>query len=453
MLQHHGDYYTTPEPLPEPDIEALWGEAASDLLDIQPLADYLKLCGHSLSAVLTGAESALETLFPGGSYETVDFLYHHWAIPRYYNGIVRSVAESAANQGRPLRVLEVGAGTGGTTAAVLPALPHDRTIYHFTDVSDFFLGRAQDRFAAYPFVRYGLLNIENDPQEQGYAPGSFDLIIGANVLHATTNLDQTLQHVRWLLAPGSVLALYEATHHPHWFDITIGLIEGWSRFEDEWRRNNPLLTAQVWTQALAANGFQSVAAFPEAATTAETLLHHVIVAQTPPDLNMSAAIDFGDVAGVSRETTSAASSAQPDEIENFLNQLAEALPTDRQDMLIAYVRRYVARILRIDPSQPIERRQRLMDMGVDSLMAVELRSKLSAGLKLAQNLPATLIFDYPTIEAIAEYLERILIPEQRSLDAETPAPAALADEAVGEGIEGMSDDEVEALLLKKLKNM
>src|SRR5690606_817174 len=132
-------------------------------------------------------ESPLETLFPDGDYTTGDFLYNDWTLPRYFNQIVaRAAATAAHNHGGRLRILEIGAGTGGTSAAVLPALPPNGVSYTFTDVSDFFLGRAQERFAAYPFINYALLDIEQDPAEQGFPSHGFDLIIAANVLHATS---------------------------------------------------------------------------------------------------------------------------------------------------------------------------------------------------------------------------------------------------------------------------
>ena len=107
-------------------------------------------CGTQLVPVVTGEESALATLFPDGSYETVDFLYSEWAVARYFNGIVRAApVPGRRGRVRPLQVLELGAGTGGTTAAVLPGLPAERTGYTFTDVSDFFLTRAAERFAEF----------------------------------------------------------------------------------------------------------------------------------------------------------------------------------------------------------------------------------------------------------------------------------------------------------------
>ncbi len=446
LLTENGGTYTNAAPLPEADFDALWQEAEDVLADIRPLADYIARCGELLAAVLTGTESPLGTLFPDGRYETVDFLYHSWALPRYYNSIVRAVIEKAASHGKKLRILEVGAGTGGTTGTILPALPAERTVYHFTDVSDFFLGRAEERFAAYPFVRYGILNVENDPQEQGYAAGSFDVIIGANVLHATTDLNQTLQNVRSLLAPGGLLLVYEATDHPAWFDITVGLIEGWSLFEDNWRRDNPLLTPQIWADAMGANGFESVAAFPYAGAPSEILLHHVIVAQNSSDQAAQSYVD-DDVVGAHRDAPLRESTNTATAADALLQKLNDSLPAERQDILIEYVRGHVGRILRID--QPVERRQRLMEIGVDSLMAVELRSRVSAGANVT--LPSTLIFDYPTVEAIAELLERLLF--QQPVDEQPPEQATAAESAEATDVGDMSDDEVEALLMKKLKNL
>src|SRR5690606_37038651 len=147
--------------------------------------DYLTRCGAMLTAVLTGGESALETLFPGGSRDTAVALYRTWPMSRYFHEIVASVAASLAAQlppDGPIELLEIGAGSGGTTACVLPLLPPERARYCFTDVSEFFFSGASAEFAEYPFVEYGVLDIAKSPEEQGYGRNAFHAVLAANVL-------------------------------------------------------------------------------------------------------------------------------------------------------------------------------------------------------------------------------------------------------------------------------
>ena len=86
----------------------------------------------------------------------------------------------------------------------------------------------------------------------------------------------------------------------------------------------------------------------------------------------------------------------------------DLLPDERQDNLVDLVRHHVAVVLKIDEPKTLGRGQGLMDLGLDSLMAVELRTALSKRLQLTDPLPATLIMDYPTIEAVAGLLDRLL---------------------------------------------
>ena len=91
-------------------------------------------------------------------------------------------------EGRKLRIVEIGAGTGGTTAGILDRLPAERVDYCFTDVGALFTAQAQSTFSNYPFMRYQVLDIERDPREQGFPAHRFDIAIAANVLHATGDL-------------------------------------------------------------------------------------------------------------------------------------------------------------------------------------------------------------------------------------------------------------------------
>src|SRR5262249_25468803 len=127
---------------------------------------------------------------------------------------------------RRLRVLEVGAGTGATTTAVLNRLTPGRVDYVFSDVSAGFLAPARQKLAAYPGVVFQVLDIERDPQEQGLPAHGFDIILAANVLHATADLRETLGHLKRLLAPSGLLVLVEGTQRQHWADLTFGLLDG-----------------------------------------------------------------------------------------------------------------------------------------------------------------------------------------------------------------------------------
>lgn len=450
LLTESDGCYTAPRPLPHVDVVSLLEKAENILADNAPLLNYVRRCGDKIAPVLTGKEQALETLFPEGSYETVDYLYHHWPLIQYFNGIMREIVEGVASSlpaGKKLRILEIGAGTGGSTAALTPHLPVDQVQYTFTDLSDFFLARAEERFRAHPFMQYGTLDIEKDPEAQGYAVHSADVIIAANALHATRDLNSTLAHVKKLLAPGGFLILLEGTRYLSWLDVTTSLIEGWGRFEDEFRKENPLLHASVWQEALQKNGFTNAASFPEDNELSHLLVHNIILAQVEAT---ALSLEGADTPQM-RSQLSSGETETTDAVSLFMQQLTEALPADRHERLVNYVREHVAKILRLPASYPLGQQDRLMDVGLDSLMAVELRSRLGKGLEVQRPLSATLVFDHPTIQAIAGYLDNELFDRpEPTVVSQTTAPQKSDTTATENEIADLSDEEVEKLLLKKL---
>jgi malonyl CoA-acyl carrier protein transacylase/SAM-dependent methyltransferase len=263
-LRADGEAFVADRPLAEEAFEATLEEAAAAFADYPELLAYVRGCGDKLAAVLTGRESPLETLFPGGSFAIADGIYQDSCVARYLNGLVRAAFEAVV-RARPsgrLRVLEIGGGTAGTSSWVVPALPARRSSYLFTDVSDLFLGRAAEKLGAHAFVTYALFDVEKDPASQGLRAASFDLILAANVLHATRDLRATVARVRSLLAPGGLVVLSETTSHPHYFDISTGLIEGWQSFADDLRTDNPLVSAATWVSLLREAGLAEAAAFP-----------------------------------------------------------------------------------------------------------------------------------------------------------------------------------------------
>ena len=452
LLRLDGEHFVSPAPLPADPSPAL-SDARVTLADTPELMAYVERCGGRLAAIIAGTESPLETLFPDGGFETAEFLYESWAVARYMNALVRATIEgwlTAQPADGALRVLEVGAGSGGTTTAVLPALPASRTRYTYTDVSPFFLAHAERKFREFGFVHTRRFDVERDPREQGFEPGSFHVVVAANVLHATQDLDRTLAHVRGLLAPGGMLVAYEATTHHPWFDVTTGLIEGWHRFADGWRDDDPLLPPGRWEAALRAAGFEQVAAFPDEASAGAVLGQHVIVAMVPGVTSLERS-QADLVPGVLAEETA---EADTDGAGGELRRRLEAAPpAEHHDMLVDHVRGIVARVIGIDAPASLDRRTGLMELGIDSLMALELRKRLGAGLGLARPLPATLIFDHPSIDALARLLAREIAGERPGNGAASTPAAVPTPRLAASDVEALDDSAVEALLLKRLESM
>ncbi|MGD0023031.1 MAG: SDR family NAD(P)-dependent oxidoreductase, partial [Xanthobacteraceae bacterium] len=242
--------------LPEPD--PLWRDLLLDGPNLLAELSLLGRCGNHLASILQGEVDALELLFPEKGSASTELFYDTSPMFRAYNHIAQEIVRELVGlwPARPLRILEIGGGTGGLTAHILPILPADRTDYLFTDVSPFFLGRAQQRFGSYGFMRFATLDIERDPQSQDNLAEGFDLVVAGDVLHATADLKRTLRHVHQLLAPDGRLLLLEK-HRERMSDLVFGLLKGWWLFTDtDLRANSPLLSAGEWQRVLREIGFQ-----------------------------------------------------------------------------------------------------------------------------------------------------------------------------------------------------
>ena len=242
----------------------------------------LSHCGAGLAEVLSGRKDPLTVLFPGGDSSLVSRFYEDTKEARLMNHLVGQAAQWAAQRGaRPtVRMLEIGAGTGGTTRFVLNRLPTGRIEYTFSDVGRSFLNLAKKAFREYAFVEYRALDIEQSPAAQGFSAGSYDVVIAANVLHATADLRRTLEQVRYLLAPGGLLFLRETTRRVGLLDVTFGLTDGWWRFSDlSLRPQHALLSPQKWDELLRQTGFRAVTWLPDASCVDTRLDESFIVAQ------------------------------------------------------------------------------------------------------------------------------------------------------------------------------
>ncbi|MGE0415879.1 MAG: SDR family NAD(P)-dependent oxidoreductase [Acetobacteraceae bacterium] len=370
--------------------------------DMAPHVRLLRRCVDHFDAVLRDAMPATEVLFPDSSMALVEGIYRGDRLTAQCNGAVADAVRAAVadRPGRTVRVLEVGAGTGGTSASVLAALADAGcpVEYVYTDVSRAFALHGERQFGArYPFVRFGVLDLGRDPQAQGYAAHGFDVVIGANVVHVTPDLAATAERLRGLLAEGGALVLYEMTALPDFATATFGLLDGWWAFTDRRLPHGPLLDAPAWSRLLRGAGFAEVALHGLGAGDPATFRHTVIVATLPaarmtaPDPEPSADVSDAD--------------------------------------LIAAIRTVVAETLQMQPAQLATDRN-FADYGADSIISVDLIAALNA--RFAITLKPTILFSHPTIVRLAAHLaehQKVRVAAPVAVVA-PPAPMAVPPPAL-----------------------
>jgi acyl transferase domain-containing protein/acyl carrier protein len=142
--------------------------------------------------------------------------------------------------------------------------------------------------------------------------------------------------------------------------------------------------------------------------------------------------------------------ASPPE-DRLPDRLAATPPQDRLDLLRGHVRDQVVAVLGLPATYHLEPRQKFFEIGLDSLMAIELKNTLQG--QLGRTLPSTVVFEYPTVEALTEYLARDVLALELDV-AEEPAPETSARSAeTVERLKDLSEDALEDLLAKKLASL
>ena len=219
------------------------------------------MIGPKFADCLSGKEDALQLMFgtPAGR-EIVTEMYAKSPITGIWIQQLAQFVEQLVRRlpadGKPLRILELGAGTGGTTSKMVLLLDRLGIPVHYTmtDLSGSLVAAARKRFKQYSFMEFKVVDIESPPDEK--LLHSQHIIFATNCVHATRDLSISLANIHQLLRPDGFLMLLEMTEMVPWVDFIFGLVEGWWLFEDD--RDYVLQPATHWERKLHSAGFGHV---------------------------------------------------------------------------------------------------------------------------------------------------------------------------------------------------
>jgi len=249
----------------------------------QRLWSFYSRCIDKVDQLLTGEFNPLSLMFEDGKTDFAESHYRENIFSQHFNNIAGKTAKvilQGKSQSTKIKILEFGAGIGSVTHDILKNIPNKNFSYDFTDISPYFLDNAKEMFSDWPQIRYRHFNINHEPGLQQFELGSYDVIIGANVLHDAINVHASIAYLRSLLKPDGYLMLVEGTTNPRFQMVSLGFVEGLTHYQDERVETSlPMISAPLWKQHLIKAGFGESAAFPPETRWSETLRQHVIVAQ------------------------------------------------------------------------------------------------------------------------------------------------------------------------------
>ncbi len=256
-----------------------------------PESDLVERFGECLADLLTGKQDSLDLLFPSGDVaKGRDFYRDSEGAAKINTAVAQALVTMAGRAEQPdgLRILEVGGGTGATTESILKAASEHLAEYAFSDVSTLFTRQADQRFGSDPKFSSFLLDVSRESPQLAALKNHYDVVIAANVLHATPDIRETLANVRSVLAPGGILVLIEAQPGQDWLEMIFGNIPGWWDFSDFRRgRSTPLIDSEEWIEMLTTSGFDAATTVSEDEGQSAFAGQHVIFARKEQALNLS----------------------------------------------------------------------------------------------------------------------------------------------------------------------
>ena len=308
------------------------------------LVKLLVHCASHYRAALSGATESISVLYPDGTPKFLDECLEQSADctndSMYLDLAANYVSELAPSsqrpddnvnhRARPLKILEIGGGTGTLTRHVIEKLGERDTAdveYWFTDLGHSFVLQAERDAVAHniEFMRFGQYDITRSPDEQSFAERDFDIIIGYNVAHVAANMRQCADRLGRLLVPGGQLLLVETVQQRRWQDMIWGLAPAWWNFTDDNVRNGgPLLPLDRWEDVFRQPLFSTAVALPMDQSDRETTESGLIVAHRSDHLAAHSdlsEIPSDDLLLISTDVT------KHDQMESAVNQTLDRFGT------------------------------------------------------------------------------------------------------------------------------
>ncbi|GAX60250.1 beta-ketoacyl synthase [Candidatus Scalindua japonica] len=396
------------------DVNAVWTEwdlkkgLWIDDPNMKAMAVLVEATLRALPEILTGKRLATDILFPNSSMELVEGIYKYNPVADYFNGALADIAVTYIQErlrqdsSAQIRILEIGAGTGGTSTMIFPKLQFFKEHiqeYCYTDISKAFLMYAEKEYGQKnPYLAYKIFDVEAPIAKQDISAGGYDIAVATNVLHATKNIRQTLRNAKAALKTNGLLLLNELSRNTLFSHLTFGLLEGWWLYEDPMLRipGCPVLSSESWQSVLESEGFQSVM-FP--AREKHDLGQQIIIAESDGVVRQKRPLKL-------RETPVKQPSITQNKHLNLqktkvLSKGADVTGQMIEDHVRMVIRESIAKALKMEEGQ-IQDDQSFAEYGVDSIIAVNLVNLISKRCNIT--LQTTILFDYNNVDQLLQYI-------------------------------------------------
>ncbi|KAH7350679.1 hypothetical protein BKA65DRAFT_243259 [Rhexocercosporidium sp. MPI-PUGE-AT-0058] len=222
----------------------------------------MRAVGENLPAVVRGETTILEHMTKDSRLD--EYYVDALGFEHAYDVATGMVAQFVHRYPH-MDIIEIGGGTGGATAPILSEIGTAFSSYTFTDIGVGFLLKAQEMFKDKDYANkmiFKPLDIEKDVTSQGFVAHSYDVVLAANVLHATHKLEETLKNARKLLKPGGYLVMLEIVdNRPLRVGLVFGGLPGWWVGREDGRRYAPTIELTQWNKILKKTGFSGIDTF------------------------------------------------------------------------------------------------------------------------------------------------------------------------------------------------
>ncbi|KAK1469882.1 polyketide synthase [Colletotrichum melonis] len=263
LVRQEGDsFIRTDTPTPPGNPKDALQHILNDFPTYTSLNKLVAHAGNNLAEIYVGRTDGVRSIF--GSPEGREYLEDIYGAAHPSKAfhklmedfMTRFTKTITIPHGSQLKILELGAGTGGTAKWLAPLLAKSGVPveYTFTDLAHGFIAQAARKFQDYPFMNYRTQDIEKPPPVD--LAHTQDIVIAVNAVHATPDMVKSLTNTRQFLRPGGFALVMEVQERLCWADFVFGLFEGWWLFSDG--RKHAMADETVWRDAFKASGFDHI---------------------------------------------------------------------------------------------------------------------------------------------------------------------------------------------------